>query len=242
MYYTGLDIGGPGEKQSVGLATSRDGITWEKHASNPVLRADPRWYEQAIPKEAAYQAKDFDRLWFRDPFVIQNRQTGQFGMIVIARDKSKHPDVRACLAWATSDDLIHWEAHPPIYSPGRFHTIESPSMFERDGKHYIIFMTASYWGTPLVTTDPYQDAGNYYAISRNGWTGPYEAPPDEHLTTTPVKLRMGATRTVQGPDGEYYYYGWLTVTEAGDDAPSRRKHSMVVPPPPFRRASRRRCV
>jgi beta-fructofuranosidase len=232
MYYTGLDKGGPGEQQSVGLATSRDGIHWEKYPDNPVLRADPRWYEQRIPREAAYQEKDFDRLWFRDPFIIQNPRTGQFGMIVIARDKSKHPDVRACLAWATSDDLICWKPHPPIYSPGRFHTIESPSMFEHDDRHYIMFMTAKYWGTPIITTDPYQDAGNFYAVSRNGIEGPYEAPEDEHLTTTPKQLRMGATRTVQGPAGGRYYYGWLALASVGGDAPpARRTHTMVVPPP-----------
>ena len=231
MYYTGLDKGGPGEQQSIGLATSPDGIRWEKHPSNPVLRADPRWYEQAIPREATYQEKDFDRLWFRDPFIIRDPQTGTFGMIVIARDKSKHPDVRACLAWATSKDLIHWTAHEPIYSPGRFHTIETPSMFERMGRHYIIFMTASYWGTPILVSDSYQNAGNLYAVSNQGWTGPYEAPADEILTATPEQLRMGATRTVEGPDGEHYYYGWLSVLSAKDDEPRRRNHSMVVPPP-----------
>jgi len=230
MYYTGLNQGGPGEQQSVGLATSRDGIHWEKHSANPVLRADPRWYEQRIPREAAYQEKDFDRLWFRDPMVVRDPKTGTFGMIIIARDQSKHPDLRGCLAWATSDDLIRWQAHAPIFSPGRFHTIESPSMFERNGLHYIVFMSGSYWGTPLLPTDPYQDAGNYYAISRNGWTGPFEAPADELLTAAPRQMRMGATRTVDGPDGERYYYGWLLLAPV-DDAPPRRAHSMVVPPP-----------
>src|SRR5206468_3185403 len=50
IHYTGLDKFGPGEQQSIGVATSRDGIHWEKHSSNPILRADPRWYEQRIPK------------------------------------------------------------------------------------------------------------------------------------------------------------------------------------------------
>jgi hypothetical protein len=92
-------------------------------------------------------------------------------------------------------------------------------------------MTASYWGTPILTSDPYQDAGNYYAVSRSGWEGPYEAPADEHLTTAMTQVRMGATRTVQGPDGEHYYYGWLMLRPTGDDVPSRRKHVLVVPPP-----------
>src|SRR5256885_1747349 len=59
MHYTGLDKYGPGEQEAIGLATSPDGIHWKKHPGNPVLRADPRFYEPAIPREATYQAKDF---------------------------------------------------------------------------------------------------------------------------------------------------------------------------------------
>ncbi len=231
MYYTGLDKGGPGEQQSVGLATSRDGLHWEKHPANPILRADPRWYEQSIPREATYQPKDFGRLWFRDPCIIRDAKSGKFGMIVIARDKSKHPDVRGCLAWATSNDLVRWEPHEPIYSPGRFHTIETPSIFERNGLHYIVFMTHKYWGTPHLLSDPYQNSGDFYAISRTGWAGPYEAPADEVLVAAHQQIRMGAARSVEGPDGEHYYYGWLALTPAGDDIPGRRPHTMVVPPP-----------
>ena len=43
----------------IAYAESRDGIRWEKHAANPVLRADPRYYEPHIPREATYQEKDF---------------------------------------------------------------------------------------------------------------------------------------------------------------------------------------
>src|ERR1051326_8153500 len=179
MHYTGLDIPGSGQQQAIGLATSEDGIHWKKHPRNPVLRADLRYYEPAIPQEATYQKKDFGRLWFRDPFVIRNPPTGEFGMIVMARDLKKHPDVRGCLSWATSKDLIHWESHPPIFSPGRFHTIETPSIFEHNGRHYIIYMTHPAWGSPIMTTDPYQTAGDFYAVSESGWTGPYLPPVDE---------------------------------------------------------------
>ena len=231
QYYTGLDISEPGQQQAVGLAISEDGIHWEKHPDNPVLRADPRWYEPAIPKEATYQEKDFRRLWFRDPCIIQEQESGKFGMIVIARDLAHHPDVRGCLAWATSDDLNRWEPHPPIFSPGRFHTIETPSIFERDGRHYIIYMTHQGWGAPPMVTDPYQTAGNFYAISETGWEGPYLPPEDEVLLAAHGQMRMGAQRTVDGPDGERYLYGWLILKPSEDDAQVELKHGMVMPPP-----------
>lgn len=229
MFYTGLDIGGPGEQQSIGLATSADGITWTKHPDNPVLRADPRWYEPAIPREATYQEKDFGRLWFRDPCVVP-LPDGRFGMIVVARDIRQHPDVRACLAWAVSDDLVHWEPRPPIYSPGRFHTIETPSIFARDGRWYIQFMTGPHWGTPLLMTDPYQDAGDFYAISDDGPEGPYRQPADEVLVAAHHDVRMGASRTVDGPDGERWFYGWLRIANPGSPEAKESGAWMVVPP------------
>src|SRR4051812_4754740 len=76
MHYTGLDKDGPGQQQTIGLATSRDGMNWQKHPANPLLRADERWYEPRIPREAAYQEKDFGRLWFRDPCIIRDPETG----------------------------------------------------------------------------------------------------------------------------------------------------------------------
>jgi beta-fructofuranosidase len=229
MFYTGLDKGGPGEQQSIGLATSEDGIAWKKHPSNPVLRADPRWYEPAIPREATYQEKDFGRLWFRDPCVVR-LPDGKFGMIVAARDRRVPPDVRACLAWAVSDDLVHWEPRPPIYSPGRFHTIETPSIFERGGRWYVQFMTHPLWGVPPLMTDPHQDAGDYIAISDRGPEGPYRQPPDEVLVAAHRDVRMGASRTVDGPDGERWFYGWLRLADPGSPEAAESGAWQVIPP------------
>lgn len=231
MHYTGLDKPGAGQQQAVGLATSKDGIKWTKHPNNPVLRADTRWYEPAIPPEATYQKKDGGRLWFRDPFVIRNAKTGEFGMIVIARDKEKHPDVRGCLAWATSKDMINWQAQPPIFSPGRFHTIETPSIYEHNGRHYVVYMTHPAWGAPIMTSDPYKTAGDFYAASESGWTGPYHTPEDEVLVASHGQMRMGAAKIIQGPNGEHFLYGWLMLTPEGEDIDTESIQLKVVPPP-----------
>jgi len=232
MFYTGLDIAGPGQRQAIGLATSPDGITWRKHAGNPVLRAHPRWYEQAIPREATYQEKDFGRLWFRDPVVVRDHAARRWVMLVVARDASRHPDVRGCLARATSDDLVHWEAHPPGFSTGRFHTIETPSIFEQDGRWYLIYMTHPSWGPPILATDPYQEAGDFYAVSEEGPSGPFRRPDDEVLiAATGERQRMGACRTVAGPDGDRFLYGWLRMDARDDDGPVRRRRLKVIPPP-----------
>jgi hypothetical protein len=42
---------------------------------------------------------------------------------------------------------------------------------------------------------------------------------------------MGASRTVDGPNGERYFYGWLHMRPAGDDVQASVARSLVVPPP-----------
>jgi|GEM_PF-5888642 len=240
VHYTALDIKGAGQRQSVGLCMSDDGLHFKKIGNGPVLEADPRWYEQAIPDEACYQEKDRARLWFRDPAIIRDPTTGKFGLTIIARDIAKHPDTRGCLAWATSDDLINWEPKPPIFSPDRFHTIETPSIFEHDGRHYIIYMSHRHWGGPVLANDPYQDNGNFYAFSESGPEGPYVTPGDEVLVAAHHDLRLGAQRTFDGPDGQRWHYGWLSLspaTEQGDIDPGLAVSKVMPLPRPVRFAA-----
>ncbi len=235
MYYTGIDKPGPGQQQSIGLATSHDGLRWTKQGEGPVLRADPRWYEPAIPRQATYQEKDFDRLWFRDPVVWRDPIDKRFRMIVVARDRRQHPDVRGCLALAVSDDLVRWTAQPPLYSPGRFHTIETPSIFEHGGRYYLIFMAHSNWGPPVLATDPNQTAGDFYAVSEHGWEGPYLQPSDEVVVAAHDGFgagpRFAAQRTVVGPDGERFLYGCLRLDPRGDDLAPKIPRKQMLPPP-----------
>ena len=46
MFYTGATLTPAGNVQRIGFATSEDLMTWRKNPDNPVLQADPRWYEQ----------------------------------------------------------------------------------------------------------------------------------------------------------------------------------------------------
>lgn len=231
MFYTGLDIGGPGQQQVVALATSKDGMTWTKHPDNPILTADPRWYEPAIPPEATYQPKDAGRLCFRDPCIIHNEATNEYGMIVVARDASRHPDRRGCIAWAKSKDLYHWQAQPPLFSPDMYHTVETPSVFEHQGRHYLVYFSGRYWGTPFDSGDPWQDKGMYYAVSENGWEGPYKHFEKGLLLASSNTMRMGAARCLEIEPNNHVFYGWLTARSADGDAQTGDHRTKVVPPP-----------
>lgn len=226
LYYTGLDApGDQNQKQAIGLLTSDDLETWTKYSDAPLHEASGVHYEPFVPDEATYQEKDRGRQWYRDPWVVA-LPNGTFGMSVGARAAGGHRDVAGCLSWATSDDLIHWESKPPLHHPGRFHTMECPAIFNLDGRSYLIWLTHPEWGTPLVTTDPWQQAGVFYGVSDGGAEGPYRQPHDEILIggayTHPKGRRRGRPavgRSVVGlDDAPLFSYHLMTLPDEGDEA------------------------
>ena len=69
MFYTGVSVEDDTVVQRAGLATSEDLIRWRKHPKNPLIEADPRYYEQRDEVAVGYE-----RMW-RDPWVFKHRQT-----------------------------------------------------------------------------------------------------------------------------------------------------------------------
>lgn len=212
LFYTGLDIPNQiGQKQAIGVAISEDLLTWKRYEENPILNCDPNYYEQAVPDETCYQEKDRGRMWFRDPWIVRDPETKEFGMAVGARSVKGDPDLRACFAWATSKDLLNWTAKPPIFSPQRFHTLECPVIFENNGFWYCIYLTHHRWGIPFVSDDAYTCGGGFYAVNSVGQSALYDKPSDELLVggnfVGPDGLRHMRTmvfRAFEGPDHQKY--------------------------------------
>lgn len=133
MFYTGSTLTSAGNVQSVGAATSDDLITWRKNPANPILEADPRWYELLSDGSWHDQA-------FRDPFVYR-QQDGTWRMLITARSNHGAPDDRGVIATATSSDLDHWTLQPPLTQPGAgFGQLEVLNTAEIDG-HSVLFFS-----------------------------------------------------------------------------------------------------
>ena len=138
MFYTGLSRAENGRVQRVGLATSKDLIQWEKHPANPVLTANPAWYEQYDPQATSWAEESW-----RDPYVLRHPETGDFHMFICARVNDGPRDRRGVVGHARSRDLIHWEALPPVSAPGDFGQLEVPQPVEINGRYYLLFCTAA---------------------------------------------------------------------------------------------------
>jgi hypothetical protein len=90
MYYLGQDRADP-PRQQLGLARSKDGVSWEKLRSNPVLYLD-------------------DEAGLGEPAVWQYR--GFYWMLYTARHFDETRDLRL----ARSTDGVHWRKLPAVFA------------------------------------------------------------------------------------------------------------------------------
>ena len=133
MFYTGTSRAEQGLKQRIGLATSPDLARWQRHPASPVLESDGRWYEQ-LP-----EAEWPDEAW-RDPWVFRDPAGDGWRILITARARSGAPDARGVIGHARSDDLLSWEALPPLSRPGQgFGHLEVPQIEVVDGKPVLLF-------------------------------------------------------------------------------------------------------
>jgi sucrose-6-phosphate hydrolase SacC (GH32 family) len=134
-FYTGSRLA-PGGKnvQSIGYATSPDLITWTKSPDNPILRADPRWYETLA--DAAWHDEAF-----RDPWVFPDPDGDGWHMLVTARGRTGDPYGRGVVGHARSTDLRTWSLQPPLTAPtgNGFGQLEVLQVADVDGRAVLLF-------------------------------------------------------------------------------------------------------
>jgi beta-fructofuranosidase len=132
LFYTGCSDNPAPATQRIGVAISDDLENWDK-VPGPVLEADSRWYEKA--GDPAW----FDEAW-RDPWVFYDKQAGNWRMLVTARANVGDSHERGVIGTATSSDLVHWTAAPPLSEPGAgFGQLEVPQVECVDGQWLLLF-------------------------------------------------------------------------------------------------------
>ena len=133
MFYTGFDDRVPG-KQTVGLATSKDLFTWERHPGNPVYEA-PEWTERR--PDGWIDCRDSHVIKYGDEFLL-------FTMVTTKEGKG-------AISLASSKNLVDWEDLGPAVTT--FKEPESPRVFEHDGKFYM-FISSAFGKQLLRATNP----------------------------------------------------------------------------------------
>jgi len=180
MLYTAICSRESGKVQRNALAVSDDLIHWEKHPDNPVIEADPQWYEAEL-------ASDAHMLSWRDPKMVK---IGDAFYATIAGRVKEGPFLRrGSAALASSKDLVHWKVEPPLHAPRLFYDLECPQLFQI-GRYF--YLAASHM----------EDHSQRYWVAED-LRGPYRALGDNRL----VPHGHYAGRVIEWK-GEHLFFCW----------------------------------
>lgn len=211
FFYTGTNHAEKGLIQRIGLATSTDLTHWEKNSANPLIVADPRWYEELDLKLW------HDQAW-RDPWVFQHPQTGDFHALITARVNYGPTAGRGVIGHARSANLLNWEVLPPVTEPGNFGQMEVPQLVGLAGNFYLLFCGVNYSqtlvkpGGGLINTEPV--IGTHYLVANNP-LGPFQFTRDEFLAGDKFGS-LYAGKLIKGPDGEWKFMAWYNQNSQGE--------------------------
>ena len=186
--------------QRIGLATSDNLDDWERHPDNPLIEADPRWYEKVPAGSEAFEA-------WRDPWVVPDEERGGWAMFVTASGNTGPADERGVIGAACSDDLIHWVALPPVSAPGAFAEMEVPQSL-RIGNRWLLLFCSAKPAAAVQARNPDARAwkGTHHVVA-DDLLGPYDLPPQPTLVADPFAT-FYAGRTVESPDGPLVFLAW----------------------------------
>lgn len=197
MFYTGTTREDGGLIQRVGAATSEDLVTWEKLGPEPLVEADPSWYE-LLDTDVWH-----DQAW-RDPWVFRLPGSPQWHMLITARSNDGEPRTRGVAGHAVSDDLRTWKVVEPLSGPGQgFGQLEVLQFEVVDGVPVVLFCCG--WRELSATRqESFGQRDATYSVVCNadlsGLDFNNAHPFEEQL--------VYAGRLVQGADGEWNLLGF----------------------------------
>ena len=216
MFYTGATLVAGSNVQSIGFATSSDLLTWHKHPGNPVLTADPRWYEKLDDGQWHDEA-------FRDPWVMADADGPGWHMLITARANHGPADERAVVGHATSPDLRRWTLQPPLSGPGQgFGAMEVLQYEKVDGRGVLVF-SASITDVSH-TRRATGTSGGVWAAAAAGPLGPFQVAEAAQITDASRYVGRLVRDRVTGQ--------WLLLTFLDVDA-SGRFVGEITDPEPF---------
>jgi beta-fructofuranosidase len=218
FFYTGTKRAENGLIQRIGLATSDDLINWRKFPGNPILEADPRWYELLKSEQWPDQA-------WRDPWVLWH--DGLFHVFITARSNGGPRLGRGVIAHATSTDLMSWEVHGPVTKSGDFGQLEVPQMVNIADRWYLLFCTGHQQYSEQRRAKPglKLETGTHYWVGDTP-QGPFEMITGQFLLGDEIGTNYAA-KMIQDPAGNWVLLAaraWSTdgyIGEISDPMPLR---------------------
>ena len=209
MFYTGVKRSERGLIQRIGIATSTDLYHWKKDPANPILQADPRWYEVLDLKSWYEQA-------WRDPWVFRDSTDGRFHALVTARDRSGDPDSRGVIGHACSWNLRDWEVLPPRSKPTDFGQLELPQLVCKANRFFLLFSCdrKDYGRSRVARIADRPKTGTFYLAADNA-LGPFETS-DANLLFGDASGSHYGGKLIEDQSGQFHFLAFKQFGPDGD--------------------------
>jgi beta-fructofuranosidase len=206
MFYTGTTRCEDGTlRQQVGRATSADLYHWVKDERNPLVCADPRWYETLGGADPWR-----DEHW-RDPWVFADPGGDGYHMLITGRSNTGPPDERGVVGHAYSRDLADWEVRPPLSSPGAgFGQLEVFQVENVDGRWVLIFNCLD--GELSAARSACGERGGVWVAAAESPLGPYDIAGATLLSDD----RFYVGKLIRDPAGRWVLLAFVNKDENGD--------------------------
>jgi beta-fructofuranosidase len=205
LYYTALSTS-PGHgirDQRIGLAESKDLVTWRRVGDRPLLDPDPRWYRTLAEDERASET-------WRDPFVFKDPGGDGWHMLITARARDA-PRLRdGVLAHARSFDMLGWDLEPPLTEPAGFGQLEVPQARLVDGQPLLVFTCHPEQQSPEQVAR-YGRFSTWYVLGES-LTGPWDIDSARPFEDEP---KLFAAPLVWQRDGTWAFVGFRNQEPEG---------------------------
>ncbi|MBW4506245.1 MAG: glycoside hydrolase family 68 protein [Scytonematopsis contorta HA4267-MV1] len=221
LFYSAAGQGEEIMNEGIGLATSLDGLHWERHSNKQLVKSDCEhlWYGRF---KRQMGERIFDHHQWRDPYVVKDSQSGKYYMFICAYlNQGGEGLFRGCVGVAVADNIAGpYELLPPAAAPfvegtkeSPFYEMERPQVIYRNGKYHLFFSCWTTWLNPKwlekVGTDNITDSSLYWYVS-DSITGPFEPVSEKPIVTGSEKTGIYGTNFFPAPDNpeEFIAYGW----------------------------------
>lgn len=232
VYYLFYSAGGAAEpelkNEAIGLATSIDGIYWQRQTEHfPLLPAQ---------SDRGYGRCNWtNHFHWRDPYLFKDPRSNRYYLFICASANTPG-NFQGCIGLAVADSIDgHYELLPPVVSPTpdtaadwAYYHMERPQVFYRNGKYHLLFSCFRMYLNPrwiqkhnsqLIT-----NSSLYWYVS-DEITGLFQpVHPEKFIVTNSEKTGMYGTTLLPIPTNpnEFITYGWYHRLHALEVSPTFR--------------------
>ncbi|AFZ22697.1 beta-fructosidase, levanase/invertase [Cylindrospermum stagnale PCC 7417] len=209
--------------EEIGLATSTDGIHWQRQSSHPIfvnLDERDRWYGKY--DFTFTNGETITHRHWRDPYIVKEEQTGKYYMFICAAAKELAASpFCGCVALAVADSIagpytLLSPACMPILdrtSESIYIEMERPQVIYQNGKYHLFFSCWPHRLNPKwiqqVSQERISPSSLYWYVA-DEITGPFKAVSKKPVVMGSEKTGMYGTNFFPSPNNskEFIAIGW----------------------------------